>query len=294
MSPVMDNFVHSLVEMAKAMEELPQVQAELERTKTDKDNYITMVQAREESILRHKAEIEALQARVRDAEASRDDAELRFLELDEKAGKVLRVLAAVQSDATAATELLSPKPEPVPEPTPEPVYPWNTVQPQADPSPTQPATESVSYPETYPKDWDKPPVHSEAPRPYDYYDAQGRGQYWVRNEVGQFAPVQREVDPTQASNESVSQAGQSVQDPSTTAQTGQSDPLPSASPAPSTNTESPTTASLPVAESQASAPVDDVGYHNEPARYSSDWYRWADRMDSRYGFSKWPTQDVAQ
>src|SRR5258705_12062246 len=119
MSPVMDNFVHSLVEMAKAMEELPIVQAELEGTKMDKDNYIKIVQAREESILKLKSEIETLQAKVRDAEVSRDDAELRFLELDEKTSKVLSILASVADSAKDATNHLSPPkaPEPVPEPT---------------------------------------------------------------------------------------------------------------------------------------------------------------------------------
>lgn len=304
MSPVMDNFVHSLVEMAKAMEELPQVQAELERTSKTVEHQGSMIASREESILRLKADIEALQAKVRDAEASRDDAELRFLDLDEKAGKVLRFLATVTDGAKDAGELLSP-------PKPEPVVP------QPEPSPEPRPTPDMGYGDPS-GDWQQPPQAQPEPvqmqpapiagKPYDYYDAQGRGQYWVRNEVGQFAPVQREPDPTPAPVASPPQTVSPTEPIASTetqpaptisdggSQQGQSEAGPTVS---STESQSPNalggTAQAPIASEPtakpsdaALPPTDDVGYHNEPANYTTEWYSWADRMDQRYGFSKWP------
>lgn len=298
MSPVMDNFVHSLVEMAKAMEELPQVQAELERTKQTTEQQGHMIASREESILRLKADIETLQAKVRDAEASRDDAELRFLDLDEKAGKVLRTLGTFQSEAQSLAELLSPKPEPVPEPTPEPRptpdMGYRDQNGDWQQPPTQPASvEDRSGPLSVPIPG----------RPYDYIDARGRGQYYNRNEIGQFAPVQREPDPIPATAPVASEqptaiptepiaSTDTVQTTSTQPQ-GQSEPVPTV---PSTEAQYPSASvGTPQAASETTAsppnaaqPSDDVGYHNEPANYSTDWYKWADRMDKRYGFSKWP------
>lgn len=295
MSPVMDNFVHSLVEMAKAMEELPQVQNALEKSTQTIEQQGHMIASREESILRLKADIETLQAKVRDAEASRDDAELRFLDLDEKAGKVLRTLGTFQSEAQSLAELLSPKPEPVPEPTPEP-RPTPDMG-YGDPSgdwqqpPTQPAAEDHSGPLSVPIPG----------RPYDYIDARGRGQYYNRNEIGQFAPVQREPDPTPATVPVASEQPTAIptepiaSTPIEAPQSGQSEPGPTAY---STEAQSPSalagTPQAPIASEttasppNAAQPVDDVGYHNEPANYSTDWYKWADRMDKRYGFSKWP------
>lgn len=123
MSPNVGNFVHDLVEMAKAMETLPQVEHALRQTEEQNRHLSETVQAREEAILKYKAEIEALQAKVRTTEAERDDAEIRFLELDEKANKVLAHVASIQAAALVVQNDLSPpKPEPQPEPKPEPVY----------------------------------------------------------------------------------------------------------------------------------------------------------------------------
>jgi len=135
MSPHVGNFVTDLVEMAKAMETLPQVQAELDRAKADNESLHSAVQAREEAIARYKAEIDALNAKIRDTEAQRDDAEYRFLDLDDKASKVLGVLKSIVATANTAHDTLSPpkpQPEPTPEPTPEPV----SVQPTPTPAPS--------------------------------------------------------------------------------------------------------------------------------------------------------------
>ncbi len=149
MSPATDNFIHSLVEMSKAFEELPTVKSELNDCKAENDAAYKMVQSREEAIQRYKAEIEALQAKVRDTEAQRDDAELRFLEADDRTHKALDFIKTTFGSAGSVIQSLEPPaPEPVPvaEPVPEaqpvpveqsPYYnPPMQEQGQSEPSPT--------------------------------------------------------------------------------------------------------------------------------------------------------------
>lgn len=113
MSPNVGNFVHDLVEMAKAMEELPQVQAKLAHAETMMSNQAVVIMAREESILKLKAEIEALNAKVHSAEVARDDAELRFLEADDRATHATLALRGVQTALGSAIAVIDPpKPEP--------------------------------------------------------------------------------------------------------------------------------------------------------------------------------------
>lgn len=119
MSPNVGNFVQDLVHMAQATERLPQVEEQLDVAIALNAKQAETIQARELSILDLKAEIETLNTKVRDAEVARDDAELRFLELDEKASKAIRFLAQIQGMAVQAELALEPpKPEPTPEPEP--------------------------------------------------------------------------------------------------------------------------------------------------------------------------------
>ena len=137
MSPTTDNFIHSLVEMSKAFEELPQVRHELEVVQGANFTLHESLTAREESILKLKAELEQAYEARRKVEAERDDAELRFLELDEKAHKALAALGNIMANVNDATrDLTPPKPEPVPEPTVEPVQ---QVQSATDPISDHPA-----------------------------------------------------------------------------------------------------------------------------------------------------------
>lgn len=115
MSPNVSSFVGDLVEMAKAFEELPNVQAALAESEFHRESLSVAVQKREESILSLKAEIEKLNEKVRTTEVERDDAEMRFLELEEKAGKVDAIMHSILSDADrVVTMLFPPKPEPLP------------------------------------------------------------------------------------------------------------------------------------------------------------------------------------
>src|SRR6266849_2950976 len=68
MSPAVGNFVHDLVEMAKAMDTLPQVEAENASLKTAIGEAQQQVQDREIAIFGYKEEIEVLNAKVRSLE----------------------------------------------------------------------------------------------------------------------------------------------------------------------------------------------------------------------------------
>lgn len=121
MSPNVGNFVHDLVEMAKAMETLPQVQAELAASNERIDKLLEGINRRDADLEQSRTYAATLEQKVHDLEVSRDDAELRFLELDEKAGKASNSLhAALAMVEGAISDLTPPKPEPQPEPVVEP------------------------------------------------------------------------------------------------------------------------------------------------------------------------------
>src|SRR5882724_9452646 len=102
MSPAVGNFVQDLVEMAKATETLPIVQHENETLKADLSHAQDTIAARETAIISYKQQIEDLHAKVRQAEVARDDAEYRFLELDEKSHKILGDIESIVTLANAA------------------------------------------------------------------------------------------------------------------------------------------------------------------------------------------------
>lgn len=140
MSPHVGNFVQDLVEMAKATEMLPQVQAENERLIRDNAEMADKVAAREETILRLKADIERLNEAVREAEVSRDDAELRFLEADDVANRVHRKVADVEAVLRSmAADLEGLKPKLLEPPQAEP-------QDQSEPLPQVPPANTSDTP----------------------------------------------------------------------------------------------------------------------------------------------------
>ena len=121
MSPhAMTSLVSDLVEMAKAVELLPQVQAELDRARETIDHRGQHIEQLELKAHAYKQEIETLHSTIRSLEVARDDAELRFLELDEHASAVTRSLGDMQAALGQAVVLLSP---PKPQPEPEPINP---------------------------------------------------------------------------------------------------------------------------------------------------------------------------
>ncbi len=111
------NFVSDLVAMAKAFEELPQVQAALFAKDHEAKSLADTVTQREASIQRLKAELEALQAAKRTVEAERDDAELRFLESEDRVSSALNFIKGTFGSAGSLIQALEP-PAPVAVPTP--------------------------------------------------------------------------------------------------------------------------------------------------------------------------------
>lgn len=115
MSPHVGNFVQDLVEMAKAVEELPAVKnslAEWQRMAAAHMDHITKL---EENIIGYKREIEELHNQVRSLEVARDDAEFRFLEADDTLANVLAMArASAVSLGQIVTKLDPPKVEPTP------------------------------------------------------------------------------------------------------------------------------------------------------------------------------------
>lgn len=96
MSPNINSFVGDLVAMAKAMEDLPIAQARVQELEANLNNAEQRVQNREIAIHDYKSEIETLQAKLREAEVAKDQAETMFLEqadlvsLSVQNGKVIK------------------------------------------------------------------------------------------------------------------------------------------------------------------------------------------------------------
>lgn len=122
MSPNVGNFVHDLVEMAKAMETLPQVEQQLAIAKSDNEVLSQRIQDREIAIISYKDEIEALHAKVRSLEVERDDASFRVMEMEDKTNTVEQLADSAKAMLEKITSLIVP-PKPVPEP--------EVLQPQA-------------------------------------------------------------------------------------------------------------------------------------------------------------------
>ena len=110
-----NSLVGDLVAMAQSMERLPTVEAELSEVKGALEQSRQTVQDRELAIIRYKEQIETLRAKINDVEASRDDAELRFLEADERTTRALDFVKNMFGSAGALVQQLEP-PVALPEP----------------------------------------------------------------------------------------------------------------------------------------------------------------------------------
>lgn len=117
MSPhAVNTFVSDLVQMAQAMERLPQIEAELATVRRELGQAQDTVQRLELKLIDRNTTIDELNAKVRSAEVSRDDAELRFLEADERItqfGNLVKASAAALGLSIAEP----PKAEPTTEVT---------------------------------------------------------------------------------------------------------------------------------------------------------------------------------
>lgn len=127
MSPHVGNFVQDLVEMAKAMDELPKVQEALTNTQGELKSTYDIIQRIELKLIDRNSEIDTLKAKIRELEVSRDDAEFRFLECDDVKGSLVRTLEGLGKDiagvlmAIAPVAILEPQVE-VKEVAPDPIH----------------------------------------------------------------------------------------------------------------------------------------------------------------------------
>lgn len=140
MSPhAVGSFVNDLVEMAKAVEELPIVKQSLLQAQDAALELSDRINELELSLEAKTIYAAGLEQKVHNAEVARDDAEMRFLELEETSNTVRRILNDIANSAqnqarqiTATLEKPQPQPEPVTTPTPSP-----EGQSVADPIPTE-------------------------------------------------------------------------------------------------------------------------------------------------------------
>jgi hypothetical protein len=102
------SFVGDLVQMAKAMEELPLVQERVHELEHLYDKEIDKVTALETKAHQRNQEMEALHSTIRTLEASRDDAEFRFLEAEERTASALAFVRTVFGNAGALIQALDP------------------------------------------------------------------------------------------------------------------------------------------------------------------------------------------
>ena len=132
MSPSVGNFVTDLVEMAKATEQLPIVERERDQLKADNDTLRDTIQSLQLRAIDRKEEVERLLATIRQLEVARDDAELRFLEVEDDAATAAILARDMQSLAERLITVLDP-PKPQPEAIPEVVKAIEEV-PALDPT----------------------------------------------------------------------------------------------------------------------------------------------------------------
>lgn len=208
MSPTVNNFVHDLVAMAKAMEDLPRVQEELEQARRTIEQQAFVIQNRELSILSRDAEIDNLNHKVRTAEEARDQAELMFLECDDKRVALSRVVESFTGNVSALLKAQEPPAPPAPEPAPEAIQP----------------VEAVDNPQTVPATLTVDPFVNEA-KPAEpigdvYHDYDPPPASWATPTAPEVAPTTppgaepsatpSDVPSAHAPNEGVTSTGQAV------------------------------------------------------------------------------------
>lgn len=132
------SFVSDLVTMAQAMERLPEVQAELESALNVVGTQADAIQRLELRIIDLKNISDTHLATIRTLEVARDDAELRFLEADERTTQALAFVRTVFGNAGSLIQALDPPRVAEPkasEPVAQPKSEWS-----GSPDPARPDT----------------------------------------------------------------------------------------------------------------------------------------------------------
>lgn len=114
MSPhAVNSFVTDLVEMAKAVEQVPLLEEDVRALSKECEAKTHHIRELETNIIGYKQQIESLQSTIRTLEVSRDDAEYRFLEAQDREFNIVAMAKAAQVSLGQMLALVDPpKPEP--------------------------------------------------------------------------------------------------------------------------------------------------------------------------------------
>lgn len=306
------NFVSELVIMAKAMEELPIVKAELEQAYQRTTEQAETIQRLELRILDMKNGYDTLSHSMSKMEADRDEAVKAFLEADDRAQQAVGFIRSAMSNAASFLQAVEPAPAvPVvqPEVSPdsgvqdslgiihgvsEPAQPpvGGDVPGQSEHNPTSTPTEpsTVITPEpTVNTTGDATNIDSVASGPFV---GNGGGMSEPLGPTEQTSDVSPATNTDAASNttfpDAVGSSGNTDSGQSAAGEpTAQVEPIASGTSATSHGAnESENASQLTTTNSSV---ADDVGYHNEPTS-SQEWFSWCERMDRRYGMGTWPAR----
>lgn len=291
------NFVHDLVQMAKAFEELPQVQAHLAGANNIIEEQGQRIQHLELRLIDLKNELDAAHAATRKVEVERDHAERMFLETDDRLNAFRRLVQAFDTDVKSLVQAAEPEPKPEPivtkfddgGPYNEPIGdPGPAIggafegQGEVDPTASTDSTFASPNVSTQPVE-----TQTTASSDTEAVSVQPDPTPVSGNTSESAWPGSNEAS-LQRSEEGVPAAGTLYP----------ADPTQATASSPAGNTpipgSAPTDAAVGVADAPAgSAPAeDDVGYHNEP-RIAGSWEAWDDwcaRMNAKYGPGNWPVR----
>ena len=122
-----NSLISDLAEMVKAVEELPQVQAALEHEQSLTRNQLECIARLEQEKAALAFELMTTQAKVKTAEASRDDAELRFLEIEDRFSKLASAVTGAHSLVAVANAVAEPQVAEVTQSKADPTTPDGSV-----------------------------------------------------------------------------------------------------------------------------------------------------------------------
>lgn len=112
MSPAMQNFFHEFAAAAQALEDLPKAQERVKELEADREEYRQSVTRLESRIIELKNELDAANTAKRAAEAARDEASFRLLEVEDAFGKVASMVGSALGAVDGVNKILNP-PKPV-------------------------------------------------------------------------------------------------------------------------------------------------------------------------------------
>ena len=121
---------NAFVEAQKAMDTVPVLEAELQKTNAQLARSESELEFNREKVTARDETIAALQSKIAEMEASLDSATKSGKEMSDRLSVVVDALRGVTKSANEAVELVAPTPVPVAEPTP--VQPVASAEPVTD------------------------------------------------------------------------------------------------------------------------------------------------------------------